>query len=72
MNGFKVIPNVLATHEITTLLEAIGPAVIESAAARRGGIRNLVNLVPAVRKLAEGPTIRELVDPILGERVRFV
>ena len=69
--GFALVPAILAASERDTVLTAIS-AVIESGdGLRRGegvyGIRNLFDAVPAVRELADSPTVRALVEPILGE-----
>jgi len=60
-NGFAVVPQVLAPPEIAALIDAV-----ETPAARRGGIRNLLDRVPAVRELAGSSAIRALVEPVLG------
>ena len=38
----------------------------------QAGIRNLLELVPSIRTLAQSPEIRSLVTPILGERAHVV
>lgn len=61
--------------EVDQLLDAIAQANDELAVRSRGGvyaIRNLLNLVSAVREWAESRPCRELVDPILGPDAKAV
>jgi ectoine hydroxylase-related dioxygenase (phytanoyl-CoA dioxygenase family) len=66
-SGFAIVSSVLSDDEMGKLLAAVKQVSHESAARKRGGIRNLLDRVPEVRALAGSPSIRRLVHPILGE-----
>jgi len=62
--GFVLVPNLLDTAEIASLIEQVERMVnIEEG---RGGLRNLLDL-PIFRELAESPNVRSVVSPILGQ-----
>ena len=64
-----MIPNVCSDPELNEITAALDCAGDCEAARAKGGvyaIRNLLEMVPAVRRLAEGP-LRELAAGILGE-----
>lgn len=61
LNGYAVVPGVLAPHEVACLVQAISRARGEVHAAR-----NLLREVPEVRVLAGSPAVRALVEPVLG------
>jgi ectoine hydroxylase-related dioxygenase (phytanoyl-CoA dioxygenase family) len=61
--GFAIVPDVLDEREIVRLETAIGRDHMESG---RGGLRNLLDRAPEVAALADSPTIRRLVEPVLG------
>ena len=60
-NGFALVPDVLDEATIRFLIESLAPLQVQSAA----GVRNLLD-VPAIVGLARSPSIRALVEPILG------
>lgn len=60
-NGFAIHPRLIEDEDTAALLEAC--ANTESA---KGGIRNILQKIPAVRALAHSPAIRNLIHPILG------
>lgn len=73
--GFAVVENVVDTKTISTLLCALATIRVQGASQRAGkafGIRNLLNVVPVARELAQSFACRELVKPILGSRARVV
>ncbi len=62
--GFAIVPHVLTPTDITTLLAAIHHTTPGQLPAGRGGWRNLLDRVPAVRHLANAPRIRRLVEHV--------
>jgi hypothetical protein len=56
VKGFAVIPNVLDSATVAFFVDQLGRIPLSNAIKRRGqnyfGIRNLLNVVPAVRELA--------------------
>src|SRR5215510_2291129 len=68
-DGYFICGSVLGTDEVSALREAI--AAIPSGDEVRQkrdvyGVRNLLEICPAVRELAGQPQIRQFVKPILG------
>jgi ectoine hydroxylase-related dioxygenase (phytanoyl-CoA dioxygenase family) len=61
--GFAIFPNALSPAEVDNLLAAVERVNNPG----RGGIRNLLDRMPEVRALTRSPSIRRLVEPILGE-----
>jgi ectoine hydroxylase-related dioxygenase (phytanoyl-CoA dioxygenase family) len=68
-NGFATINPFLDLDSIDLLIQAITDLHLSSG---RAGIRNLLELSPHIQKLAQSQEIRDLVEPILGDRVRVV
>jgi hypothetical protein len=69
-NGFAIFPQVLAADEIEAVRAAIESIPGGDAVRRKRsvyGIRNLLEIAPAVRRLAVLPEVRQFVTPILGE-----
>jgi ectoine hydroxylase-related dioxygenase (phytanoyl-CoA dioxygenase family) len=64
VDGFEIIENVLAPSEVSRLLTGLEQH--EPSERGRGGIRNLLDVVPEVARLAHSRTIRNLVEPVLG------
>jgi hypothetical protein len=75
-DGFVIIPDVLSAQTISSLLTQLDSGAQNDATRRRGdsyfGIRNLLNLVPAVRELASEACIRAIVDPFAGPRAKAI
>lgn len=67
--GYAMVPDVLRVDHICGLIEALGGDV--EASVGRGGRRNLL-AGPIVRQLANSTEIRNLVEPILGEKAFVV
>lgn len=71
LDGFAIVPSVLNPAEIHSLIAALDrfydPDTVRS---RRGvyAIRNLSEIVPEIRHLANSVCIRDLVEPVLGDR----
>ncbi|HEU0120919.1 MAG TPA: phytanoyl-CoA dioxygenase family protein [Bryobacteraceae bacterium] len=70
--GFAILPRVLAPSAIDALVQAIENAPAARQRAGRGGVRDLLNRVPAVRTLSRSLPLRQLVDPVLGAHARPV
>jgi ectoine hydroxylase-related dioxygenase (phytanoyl-CoA dioxygenase family) len=67
--GFAIRDGVLGTSEIKELLAAMDRVSVESSVRRRGGIfavRNLLDVSPETRELADSPVVRDLIEPVLG------
>ena len=64
VNGFSIVDNYLNLNSIELLIQDIAAVNITPG---RAGIRNLLALVPSVKRLAQSPEIRSLVEPILGD-----
>lgn len=68
--GFAVFGQVLATEDVARLRSAVASIPHGDEVRRRRsvyGIRNLLEVCPAVRELAGNPEIRRFVTPVLGE-----
>jgi ectoine hydroxylase-related dioxygenase (phytanoyl-CoA dioxygenase family) len=69
INGFVTLDRYLNSDSIERLIQAIAAVDLTPTQA---GIRNLLELVPSVRTLAQSSEIRSLVEPILGNNARVV
>ena len=69
INGFATIDPYLDSDSIKLLIQDIVAFNINPG---RAGIRNLLALVPSVKRLAQSPEIRSLVEPILGDGAQVV
>ncbi|WP_373547324.1 hypothetical protein [Chamaesiphon sp.] len=69
IDGFATIDPYLDSDSIELLVQDITAVNITPG---RAGIRNLLALVPSVKRLAQSPEIRSLVEPILGNGARAV
>ena len=67
-NGFAIVEGVLSEDETLRLLAAIERlADVDSKLRRRGGVfavRNLLDVVPEIAKLATSDKLRALLEPI--------
>jgi ectoine hydroxylase-related dioxygenase (phytanoyl-CoA dioxygenase family) len=74
--GFAIAPQVINPAAVQNLIKAVEQIPSSEAISQRGGqafgIRNLLNVMPAARALAEEPALRSLVEPILGIKARVV
>ena len=61
-DGWAVTPPLVPQLELDALVAALAPL----AADARGGIRNLLDAVPAVRALATSPAVRSVAEAVLG------
>jgi ectoine hydroxylase-related dioxygenase (phytanoyl-CoA dioxygenase family) len=70
LDGFAVVPSVVAASTIDALVRAIDSAGPLDAVLRRVeevyGMRDLLRAIPEVRQLAASPELLDLVEPILG------
>lgn len=75
-DGYAVIPVCLDDSTIDGLLAELQGVRAGEAVSRRAGrafgIRNLLNVLPSARALAESARLRALVEPILGGEARVV
>jgi len=68
--GFAIVEQAISSEQVIELRAAIAAIPAGEDVRRRTnvyGIRNLLNLCPACRRLAASPEIRALVTPVLGE-----
>jgi ectoine hydroxylase-related dioxygenase (phytanoyl-CoA dioxygenase family) len=69
-DGFALVARVLDHEIVARLNQAIAGAWAQEAVRSRGGstyaIRNLMQVVPAVRAAAADPAILDLVEPVIG------
>jgi hypothetical protein len=63
-NGFAIRKAVLSPQLVDSLINTISN--LAQTDKRHGGIRNLLNKLPAVRELTNSISIKSLVHPILG------
>ena len=69
-DGYAIINGVLSDDDVAQLRTSVASIPNrEEVRRRRGvyGIRNLLEICPAVQRLAAQPSIRRLVTPILGD-----
>ena len=75
-DGYAVVDDVLDHEAVAHLCNEIDRAGIESLAKQRAGkafgLRDLMNVVPVTRTLANSNTLMSLVKPILGNSARLV
>ena len=74
--GLAILKNVIDDPIILELTDSLGKINPGRAVSRRGdaafGIRDLLNVVPAVRELAHSSRIRNLVDSIIGKDAQVI
>jgi ectoine hydroxylase-related dioxygenase (phytanoyl-CoA dioxygenase family) len=74
--GFAVVENVIERETVGSLQQALASTRIDQGESQRAGkafgIRNLLNVVPLTRDLANGDACRSLVEPVLGSAARVV
>jgi ectoine hydroxylase-related dioxygenase (phytanoyl-CoA dioxygenase family) len=75
-NGYLILPGLLTESVISGLIYALSILKFSKAVSRRGksiyGVRNLLNLSPAVRDFSTSNTVRQVVETFLGNDVRLV
>jgi len=75
-NGFAVIPKLLDSDTIYRLTDQLAEIPSSQATKQRGqsyfGVRNLLNVAPFIRDLADSPRIRAIVDGVAGLQAQVV
>ena len=75
-SGFAVIQNVIDIGTVNKLLIELENLKADAAFKRRDGktfgIRNLLNVFPPARELANNSLLRSLVESVLGNKARLV
>jgi ectoine hydroxylase-related dioxygenase (phytanoyl-CoA dioxygenase family) len=75
-NGFAIVPNVIGAATIDELIAMFTRVRMNDAVKRRVGrafgIRRLLEVIPAIRTLAESKELQALVAPVLGANARVV
>ena len=75
-HGFSLIQDAIEVETIDALLEEIESAKVDEFARYRAGkvfgIRNLLNVLPSARGLANRDLIRSLVEGVLGDNAKVV
>ena len=75
-DGFAVFPDFLDSETVSRALEALANTKFENGDSQRAGkafgIRNLLNVVPFTRELANSSACKSLIEPILGPNARVV
>jgi hypothetical protein len=71
-DGFVLIPGFIPPATINSIIEQLAKAPTGQTSSIRNnkafGIRNLLNVVPATRVLANSPSLRKLVEFVLDEK----
>lgn len=73
--GFAVVEDAVEHETLLALRRALESVSVDGASQRAGkafGIRNLLNVVPLTRELANNSACKSLVEPVLGARARVV
>jgi ectoine hydroxylase-related dioxygenase (phytanoyl-CoA dioxygenase family) len=74
--GFSVIQDAIDLETVGALLKEIERITANEFASERAGkvfaIRNLLNVLPSTRKLANGSLLRSIVEPVLGKCAKVV
>lgn len=75
-DGFAISQQFIDSETISLVLEALANARIGNGESQRAGkafgIRNLLNVVPLTRDLANSAECRSIVEPLLGSDARVV
>ena len=75
-DGFAVVADVIDASAVGRLVAELEGLEVGVAASRRAGraygVRDLLNVLPSARGLANGDELRSLVVPLLGEGARVV
>lgn len=75
-NGFAILKNVIDEQTVSALIKDLSKIKPSEEINRKTrdvyGVRNLLNLSPKVRKLAESKIVREIAEKYLGEKAKVV
>jgi ectoine hydroxylase-related dioxygenase (phytanoyl-CoA dioxygenase family) len=74
VGGFAVIPAAMPSNVVTRLLLLFepDPNAMGGDANGRYAMRNVAELIPEVREVADGFAVRSLIDPIMGREAFLV
>ncbi|HEY3329470.1 MAG TPA: phytanoyl-CoA dioxygenase family protein [Capsulimonadaceae bacterium] len=72
VNGYLIVPDAIPTADAITLRDSITLRLSGIASDMSANVRNLFDLAPEVRTLAESPALRSLVEPVIGADARPV
>lgn len=67
--GYLIVPRIMSSSQVVETCEAVESLLLACPSA---GVRDLANKVPYIRSLAESPTVRALVEPVLGPHARLI
>ena len=74
--GFAILADFLESETVATLTQDLNAAERNKGGSQRGGLtfglRDLLNAVPSTRALADNPSLKSLVEPIIGCAARVV
>jgi ectoine hydroxylase-related dioxygenase (phytanoyl-CoA dioxygenase family) len=75
-DGYAIIPDCIDDHTINSILAELEDVSTSDAvnhrAGRAFGIRNLLNVLPSARTLANSVNLRSLIEQVLGSEHRVV
>lgn len=75
-DGYAIVPPVVNEQSVTEILKDVEDAAHNEKILTRGqsifGIRNLLDVVPTLKTVAESETLRTLIDPIVGKSAKAV
>jgi ectoine hydroxylase-related dioxygenase (phytanoyl-CoA dioxygenase family) len=75
-NGYLILADVLTESVISDLVDGLSTLKFSNAVRHRGksvyGVRNLLNLCPAVRDFSTSNTVRQIVENFLSKDARLV
>lgn len=75
-NGFAIIPDVLDSGSVDSLIDRFALIPPSNATKQRGhryfGIRNLLNVAPFVRELADSDQVRSIIERVVGKQAQVV
>ncbi|HEY8563497.1 MAG TPA: phytanoyl-CoA dioxygenase family protein [Pyrinomonadaceae bacterium] len=75
-NGFGVLENALDAETVSGLRRTLAKLPASESVSRKNeavyGVRNLLNLAPAIRDFSLSPAVRRIAESLLGEKARVV
>ena len=75
-DGYGITPNVIDSERLNQILKELERVGVDEAVSQRAGtafgIRNLLNIMPAARELANSVSLRSLIEPVLGPQAKVV
>ncbi|MGI8543650.1 MAG: phytanoyl-CoA dioxygenase family protein [Aridibacter sp.] len=74
--GFVIVKNILCEDEISHLIRSLSKLSSKNTVSKKKGsiygVRNLLNLLPEIRKFAESESVREIVENFIGKDAKPV